>query len=137
MWGTLDTGRPWDGPGGPAVGAAAGFNRDIADAGIYGAKVVACSEGVVFSAWNGCVHDYGKSYSCGCGGGYGNYVMIDHGDGKISIYGHLSDVTVSTGDTVVGGQLIGYVGSTGYSTGPHLHFETQYNGVRYDPLSEY
>ncbi len=110
---------------------------DIADGNVYGAKVVACYEGTVFSTCTTCEHDYGKYSSCGCGGGYGNYVMIDHGGGKISIYGHLSGVTVTPGQTVVGGQLIGYVGSTGYSTGPHLHFETQYNGVRYDPLSEY
>ncbi len=110
---------------------------DIADSGIYGAKVVACYDGVVFSTNESCPHDYGKFESCGCGGGYGNYVMIDHGDGKISIYGHLSGVTVYPGQYVSAGQLIGYVGSTGYSTGAHLHFETQYNGVRYDPLSEY
>ena len=110
---------------------------DIADGSVYGAKVVACYAGTVFSTYTACPHDYGKFSSCGCGGGYGNYVMIDHGNGKISIYGHLSGVTVSVGDTVVAGQLIGYVGSTGYSTGPHLHFETRYNGVRYDPLIEY
>lgn len=110
---------------------------DIADAGIYGAKVVACYDGVVFSTCDSCPHDFGKFSSCGCGGGYGNYVMIDHGNGKISIYGHLSGVTVSSGQTVSAGQLIGYVGSTGYSTGPHLHFEMRYNGVRYDPLSEF
>ena len=110
---------------------------DIAEAGIYGAKVVACADGVVFSTNEVCDHDYGKDSSCGCGGGYGKYVMIDHGNGKLSIYGHLSGVTVTPGQTVSGGQLIGYVGSTGYSTGAHLHFETRYNGVRYDPLSEY
>lgn len=110
---------------------------DIAEGGIYGAKVVACYDGYVFSTCDTCTHDYGKFSSCGCGGGYGNYVMIDHGDGKISIYGHLSGLTVTTGQTVSAGQLIGYVGSTGYSTGPHLHFEMRYNGVRYDPLSEF
>ncbi len=110
---------------------------DIAEAGIYGAKVVACKEGYVFSSYDGCIHDWGKDSSCGCGGGYGNYVMIDHGNGKISIYGHLSGLTVSAGDYVEAGQLIGYVGSTGYSTGAHLHFETRYNGERYDPLTEY
>lgn len=110
---------------------------DIADGSIYGSKVVACYDGVVFSTNTGCPHDYGKFSSCGCGGGYGNYVMIDHGNGKISIYGHLSGVTVNAGDKVVGGQLIGLVGSTGYSTGPHLHFEMRYNGVRYNPLIEY
>lgn len=110
---------------------------DIADGSVYGAKVVACYKGTVFSTYEGCTHDYGKYSSCGCGGGYGNYVMIDHGNGKISIYAHLSGVTVNPGDTVVAGQLVGYVGSTGYSTGPHLHFEMRYNGVRYDPLIEY
>lgn len=110
---------------------------DIADAGIYGAKVVAACNGVVFSTNETCTHDFGKSSSCGCGGGYGNYVMIDHGDGKLSIYAHLSGVTVTPGQSVSAGQLIGYVGSTGYSTGAHLHFETRYNGVRYDPLTEY
>ncbi len=110
---------------------------DIADGSVYGAPVVACYYGTVFSTYNGCVHDWGKSSSCGCGGGYGNYVMIDHGDGKVSIYGHLCDVVVEPGQEVLPGQLIGYVGSTGYSTGPHLHFEMQYYGVRYDPLEEY
>ncbi|MDD6489709.1 MAG: peptidoglycan DD-metalloendopeptidase family protein [Clostridia bacterium] len=110
---------------------------DIADGSVYGAKVVACYDGTVFSANSGCPHDYGKNSSCGCGGGYGNYVMIDHGNGKISIYGHLSGVTVSIGDRVVAGQLIGYVGSTGYSTGPHLHFEMQQDGIKYNPMIEF
>ncbi len=118
-------------------GASSHGALDIADGNIYGAKVVACYGGTVFSTCTYCPHDYGKFSSCGCGGGYGNYVMIDHGNGKISIYGHLSGVTVNSGDTVVAGQLIGYVGSTGYSTGPHLHFEMRYNGVKYNPLIEY
>ena len=49
----------------------------------------------------------------------------------------MSYAAVSDGDTVSAGQLIGYVGSTGFSTGAHLHFETRYNGVKYDPLTEY
>ncbi len=110
---------------------------DIADGDVYGSPVVACWYGTVMSTFEGCPHDYGKSSSCGCGGGYGNYVMIDHGNGKVSIYGHLSGVAISPGTEVVPGQLIGYVGSTGYSTGPHLHFEMQYYGVRYNPLDEY
>ncbi len=110
---------------------------DIADGDVYGAKVIACYDGVVISTCTSCTHDYGKFESCGCGGGYGNYVMIDHGGGKVSIYGHLSGVAVNAGQTVSSGQLIGYVGSTGYSTGPHLHFEMQLDGVRYDPLTEY
>lgn len=115
---------------------------DIAGSGIYGAQVVAAREGTVVSAYSGCTHDYGKSESCGCGGGYGNYVVIEHSDGKTSLYGHLSAVYVSYGDYVSTGQLIGLVGSTGYSSGPHLHFETKYSTIwdhsqRYDPLDEY
>ena len=110
---------------------------DIADGSVYGAAVVACWNGTVIATNTTCTHDYGKSSSCGCGGGYGNYVMIDHGGGKVSIYGHLCEVVATPGQQVSAGQLIGYVGSTGYSTGPHLHFEMQLNGVRYDPLTEY
>lgn len=115
---------------------------DIAGGGIYGAEVVAARNGTVVSSYSGCTHDYGKSDSCGCGGGYGNYVVIEHSDGKTSLYGHLSAVYVSYGDTVSAGQLIGRVGSTGYSSGPHLHFETKYSTIwdhsqRYNPLDEY
>ncbi len=110
---------------------------DIADGNVYGAEVVACWYGTVMYTCDTCQHDYGKSSSCGCGGGYGNFVMIDHGGGKVSIYGHLSEVVATPGEEVTPGQLIGYVGSTGYSTGPHLHFEMQQDGVRYDPMTEY
>lgn len=110
---------------------------------IYGATVVAVDDGVVFAAFRGCPHDYGKLRSCGCGGGYGNYVMIRHTymvNGKIvikvSIYGHLARVCVSSGQTVARGQKIGEVGSTGHSSGPHLHFQTKFNGVDYNPLNE-
>ena len=87
--------------------------------------------------YDSCWHDYGKDDSCGCGDDYGNYVKIDHGDGRETIYGHLSAVTVEEGDTVKKGELIGYVGSTGWSTGPHLHFECRYYDEKYDPMSEY
>jgi len=110
---------------------------DIAGAGIYGANVIACAAGTVIYAAIICPHDYGKEASCGCGGGFGNYIMIDHGNGKISVYAHLSGIIVEPGQEVQAGQVIGYVGTTGYSTGPHLHFETRYDGIRYDPLLEF
>lgn len=110
---------------------------DIASGGIEGANVVAAHSGVVYYAENNCVHNWGKDSSCGCGGGYGNWVQLDHGDGYSTIYAHMSSITVSTGDYVEAGQLLGFVGSTGYSTGAHLHFETLCGGVKYNPLDEY
>lgn len=110
---------------------------DIAGGGIMGATVVAADGGTVIASYNGCSHNWGKNGSCGCGGGYGNYVMIDHGNGKMTIYGHMTNTVVSTGQYVSKGQTIGYVGSTGNSTGPHLHFECRYNGVKYNPMDEY
>lgn len=110
---------------------------DIAGAGIMGTPVVAAANGTVIATNSSCTHNWGKSYSCGCGGGYGNYVMISHAGGKMTVYGHLTSLTVSTGQSVSRGQIIGYVGSTGNSTGPHLHYECRLNGVRYNPMSEY
>lgn len=110
---------------------------DIASYGIMGATVVASASGTVISSYNGCPHNWGKSGSCGCGGGYGNYLMIDHGNGKMTTYAHCTNITVRTGQYVSQGQVVGYVGSTGWSTGAHLHYETRFNGVKYDPMSEF
>jgi len=66
-------------------------------------------------------------------GGYGLHVVIDHGAGLSSLYGHLSAVTVADGAAVAAGVVIGAVGSTGNSTGPHLHFEIRRDGIAEDP----
>ena len=65
----------------------------------------------------------------------GYYVTINHGDGYSSIYAHMTNYVVSVGDSVKQGQLIGYVGTTGWSTGPHLHFEILYNGSNVNPMN--
>ncbi len=70
----------------------------------------------------------------GCGGGYGNCVLIDHGDGMVTLYAHQTTIYVSSG-SVTRGQQIGTVGCTGSCTGPHLHFETRINGAPYDPMA--
>jgi murein DD-endopeptidase MepM/ murein hydrolase activator NlpD len=75
----------------------------------------------------------GKVSSAGWAGGYGRMVEIDHGNGLATRYGHLSEIGVKVGDTIKIGQVIGAVGSTGRSTGPHLHYETRIDGEAVDP----
>ena len=85
-----------------------------------GTPIVAAAGGtVIFAGWNG--------------GGYGNLVVIDHGGGLSTAYAHQSQVATSVGQRVGTGQVVGYVGSTGSSTGPHLHFETRVNGSAVNP----
>jgi len=86
----------------------------------YGAAIGAAGSGTVIY--------------CGWLGGYGNLVVIDHGGGLATAYGHQSSIAVACGQYVSRGQVIGYVGSTGHSTGPHLHFEVRVNGAAVDPL---
>ena len=139
------SGYTWPVPGHTALSSVFGEDRgtyghgaiDISDGSIMGATVVAADSGTVVVSNNSCTHNWGKSGSCGCGGGYGNYVWIDHGNGKCTIYGHLTRAVVSQGSHVSKGQVIGYVGSTGWSSGPHLHFECRINGTKYDPMSEF
>ena len=92
----------------------------------YGSAIVAADSGTVIQAGYGIS---GSGY-----GGYGNVVAIDHGNGIITLYAHMSSVATSAGATVAKGQTIGYVGSTGNSTGNHLHFEVRVNGESVQPL---
>lgn len=86
----------------------------------HGTPIYAAKAGeVIFAGWNN--------------GGYGNLVLVDHGGGVVTAYAHQSQVAVSVGQTVSQGQLLGYEGSTGYSTGPHLHFEVRINGRAVNP----
>ena len=87
----------------------------------YGATIIAADSGTVITA--------------GWISGSGNCVVISHGNGVSTLYGHMSSIAVSVGQSVSQGQTIGYVGSTGNSTGPHLHWEVTVNGVRQDPLN--
>jgi murein DD-endopeptidase MepM/ murein hydrolase activator NlpD len=86
-----------------------------------GAKIVAADSGkVMFAGWQG---------------GYGQTIIIDHGAGMSTLYAHQSKFAVSSGQSVKKGDVIGYVGSTGWSTGPHLHFEVRVNGTPTNPMS--
>ncbi len=96
---------------------------DISDGGVYGQSIVAADGGTV--EWAG----YDDS-------GYGNYVIIDHGNGYKTLYGHCSELYVNAGESVSQGDAIAAVGSTGDSTGPHLHFEVRTSGgERLDPMN--
>ena len=84
----------------------------------YGTPIIAADSGVVeVAGWHN--HPYG----------YGNYVIIDHGNGWETLYGHMSSIAVTAGQAVEAGQVIGYVGNTGYSFGNHCHFEMYYNNT--------
>lgn len=86
-----------------------------------GASIVAAGAGDVIYA--------------GANGAYGNCVMIDHGNGVVTVYAHMSSIGVSYGQYVTAGQYVGAVGSTGVSTGPHCHFEIRINGAQTDPAA--
>ena len=97
---------------------------DISMSDAYGKNIIATKDGTVILS----------SLESESGTGYGNYIIIDHGGGYSSLYGHCSQLLVSRGQTVKRGQIIAKVGSTGWSTGPHLHFEIRYYGDTVDPL---
>jgi murein DD-endopeptidase MepM/ murein hydrolase activator NlpD len=102
------------------LGGGAGFHPGMDLAATSGTQIHASAEGVVVTA--------------GDCGGYGNCVVIDHGNSIATLYGHQSQVLVSVGEHVDAGQVVGLVGSTGMSTGPHLHFEVRLHGIPIDPL---
>ncbi len=77
----------------------------------------------------------GEVFFSGWMSGYGNVVLIDHRNGLITLYAHQSELAVAEGEQVARGEVVGYAGSTGNSTGPHLHFETRVDGVPRDPLT--
>ena len=98
------------------------------------ANIYAAQSGTVIKVSNTCPHDYGKYYSCGCGGGWGNYIVIDHGGGLSTLYAHCRQIYVYEGQQVTKSDVIGLVGCTGWSTGDHLHFEVREDGYRVDPF---
>ena len=105
----------------PPYGPYKHFHTGIDIAAPLGAPVMAAAEGVVVAVGHTAV-------------GYGNYVAIAHGGGIATLYGHLLETDVRVGDRVVRGQLIGLEGSTGLSTGPHVHFELRLNDQVIDPM---
>jgi murein DD-endopeptidase MepM/ murein hydrolase activator NlpD len=102
------------------ISGATSFHPGVDMIASYGTPIKACRAGTVVIA--------------GPQGGYGNAVVINHGGNMATLYGHQSSLAVSVGQTVTAGQVIGYVGSTGYSTGPHLHFEVRISGNTVDPV---
>jgi murein DD-endopeptidase MepM/ murein hydrolase activator NlpD len=104
----------------PVTGATA-FHAGIDIGAACGTPIKAAGTGTVLTAgWNS--------------GGYGNMTLINHGGGLSTLYGHQSSIIVAAGQSVTQGQVIGYVGSTGKSTGCHLHFEVRVNGNPVDPM---
>ena len=122
---TTPTGWPTDGFISSGYGLrwnGAEFHQGIDIAAEMGTPIVATADGVVTIA--------GRN-----AGGYGNMVDIDHGSGVSTRYGHASAVVVTAGQRVRRGQIIAYVGSTGHSTGPHLHYEVRLSGQPVNPTS--
>jgi murein DD-endopeptidase MepM/ murein hydrolase activator NlpD len=105
----------------PPLGPYPHFHTGLDLADPAGTPVQAAGDGIVVAAATGRV-------------GYGNYIVIAHGHGVETLYGHLDALAVAVGDSVVEGQVIGFEGSTGFSTGPHLHFEVRVDGQFVDPL---
>jgi murein DD-endopeptidase MepM/ murein hydrolase activator NlpD len=129
------TGRPtgnliWPIPGAVVVEVAGPRTHPV-----YGYK--SCHTGIDIRGWYGTrivSPAAGKVISVVNGGAFGLHTIISHGNGVTTMYAHQSSTAVSVGQIVSQGQTIGYVGSTGWVTGPHLHWEVHVNGVPYDPM---
>lgn len=114
---------PGDGPVVSPYKVRKGHNHQGVDLDVeYGGPIYAAFDGIVRVALP-------TRYT----GGYGNVVVLRHANGLETYYGHMTHYVVSTDDLVKAGEIIGYCGSTGRSTGPHLHFETRYQGQSFDP----
>ena len=105
----------------PPLGPYPHFHTGVDFADPFGTPVQAAADGIVVAAATGRI-------------GYGNYIIVAHGHGVETLYGHLDALAVAVGDSVIQGQVIGFEGSTGFSTGPHLHFEVRVDGQFVDPL---
>ena len=105
----------------PPLGQYAHFHTGVDIAAVYGTPVIAAADGLVVSVQH-------------TGVGYGNYVIVAHGGGFLTLYGHLANTAVVEGQHVTRGELLGHIGTSGLSTGPHLHFEVRYNGAVVDPM---
>jgi len=105
----------------PSFAGVAHFHTGVDVASPQGTPMLAADDGVVALVGSGTT-------------GYGNYVVLAHAGGITTLYGHLLTATVRQGDHLTQGQVIGLEGSTGYSTGPHVHFEVRVNGLPVDPL---
>jgi murein DD-endopeptidase MepM/ murein hydrolase activator NlpD len=104
----------------PVTGQVNSFHGGIDIPAPKNTKILASRSGqVIISAYNS---------------SYGNYVVLNHGNNQVTLYAHMNSRAVSVGDTVKQGQVIGYVGTTGSSTGYHLHFEVRINGTQVNPL---
>ena len=139
----IDAGSGWTWPipgcytitGGFGEGRSYESHGGVDIAASTGTPIYAANSGTVVSTSNDCTHSSAGVGACNHGGGYGNHVWILHDNGYETIYGHMISTAVYSGERVSAGQLIGYSGSTGWSTGPHLHFELRINGVRSNPMN--
>ena len=118
----------WPRPGHPYISCNFGDDDAYGNSGHRGTDIPAPEGTPILAAHSGTVIISGWNNS------YGNQVLLDNGAGLSTRYAHMTAAAVSAGETVTAGQVIGYVGNTGDSTGFHLHFEVMQNGVRVNPL---